>query len=294
MKAIVAKLLRSIRGGQSGGGGESEEAYAADGANLHVYVALVKIASSESTGSFQVRSGGSIPQNQGFRIGILVYIQDLVQSILIELCNKLRAKDHKFRQQVRTSLAEVMQVLGPSHLQFLISVLETALTKGYQLHICVYTISYMVFALKGALNGDVVAAVLPKVLHYVDMELFRDFAKEKKVKGITRKTPEASKVSSYPLLQILSSAAGKESVRDLVQPFSSPRATATGSVSLEKVQKMKQALTSILTGLTENPSMDKSDLLLISFGILNGKLVDDDNHLTKEFAFRDGLINQVI
>ena len=239
-------------------------------------------------------SGGSIPQNQGFRIGILVYIQDLVQSILIELCNKLRAKDHKFRQQVRTSLAEVMQVLGPSHLQFLISVLETALTKGYQLHICVYTISYMVFALKGALNGDVVAAVLPKVLHYVDLELFRDFAKEKKVKGITRKTPEASKVSSYPLLQILSSAAGRESVRDLVQPFSSPRATATGSVSLEKVQKMKQALTSILTGLTENPSMDKSDLLLISFGILNGKLVDDDNHLTKEFAFRDGLINQVI
>ena len=59
VKGIVAKLLRSIRGGQSssggGGGGESEEAYAADGANLHVYVALVKIASSESTGSFQVR-----------------------------------------------------------------------------------------------------------------------------------------------------------------------------------------------------------------------------------------------
>ena len=58
VKGIVAKLLRSIRGGQGsggGGGGESEEAYAADGANLHVYVALVKIASSESTGSFQVR-----------------------------------------------------------------------------------------------------------------------------------------------------------------------------------------------------------------------------------------------
>ena len=134
----------------------------------------------------------------------MLSFQDLVQSILIELCNKLRAKDHKFRQQVRTSLAEVMQVLGPSYLQFLISVLETALTKGYQLHICVYTISYMVFALKGALDGDVVAAVLPKVLHYVDLELFRDFAKEKKVKGITRKTPEASKVSSYPLLQVRS------------------------------------------------------------------------------------------
>ena len=55
VKGIVAKLLRSIRGGQSSGGSESEEAYAADGANLHVYVALVKIASSESTGSFQVR-----------------------------------------------------------------------------------------------------------------------------------------------------------------------------------------------------------------------------------------------
>ena len=238
VKAIVAKLLRSIRGQTSG---DSEEAYAADGANLHVYVALVKIASSESSGAL---------------------FQELVQSILIELCNKLRAKDHKFRQQVRTSLAEVMQILGPSYLQFLISVLETALTKGYQLHICVYTISYMVFALKGALDSDVVVAVLPKVLHYVDLELFRDFAKEKKVKGITRKTPEATKVSSYPLLQILSSAAGKESVRDLVQPFSSPRATATGSVSLEKVQKMKQALTSILTGLNENPSLEKSDLLL--------------------------------
>ena len=182
----------------------------------------------------------------------------MVQSILIELCNKLRAKDHKYRQEVRNSLAEVMQILGPSYLQFLISVLETALEKGYQLHICVYTISYMVFSLKGVLNSDVVVAVLPKVLHYVDKELFRDFGKEKKVKGITRKTPEATKVSSYPLLQILSSAAGKESVRDLVQPFSSPRSTATGSVSLEKVKKMQQALTSILAGLNENPSLEKS------------------------------------
>ena len=49
---------------------------------------------------------------------------------------------------MRTSLAEVMQILGPSYLHFLVSVLETALTKGYQLHICVYTVSYMVFALK--------------------------------------------------------------------------------------------------------------------------------------------------
>ena len=48
VKAIVAKLLRSIRGQTSG---DSEEAYAADGANLHVYVALVKIASSESSGA---------------------------------------------------------------------------------------------------------------------------------------------------------------------------------------------------------------------------------------------------
>ena len=94
-------------------------------------------------------------------------------------------------------------------------------------------------------------------------------------------------------MQILSSAAGKDSVRDLVQPFSSPRSTGTGSVSLEKVQKMKQALTSILAGLNENPSLDKSDLLLISFGILNGKLVDDDNHLTREFAFRDKSMSQV-
>ena len=60
-------------------------------------------------------------------------------------------------------------------------------------------------------------------MHYVNLELFGDFAKEKKVKGITGKTPEASKVSSYPLLQILSSAAGKDTVRDLVQPFSNPR-----------------------------------------------------------------------
>ena len=28
-----------------------------------------------------------------------------------------------------------------------------------------------------------------------------------------------------------------------------------------------------------------ADLLLISFAILNGKLVDDDNNITREFAF---------
>ena len=63
--------------GKSSGAGESDEAYAADGANLHVYVALVKIAEGDP-GAFE----------------------DLIQSVLIELANKLRAKDHKFRQQV--------------------------------------------------------------------------------------------------------------------------------------------------------------------------------------------------
>ena len=46
VKGIVAKLLRSIRGKTTA---ESNEAYAADGANLHVYVALVKIAAMESS-----------------------------------------------------------------------------------------------------------------------------------------------------------------------------------------------------------------------------------------------------
>jgi hypothetical protein len=267
VKTIVAKLLRSIKSGNPANAAEEADA-AADGANLHVYVALAKI----TTSSFEL-------------------FQDLIQSILIELCNKLRVKDHKFRQQVRGSLAEVMQILGPTYLHFLITVLETSLKRGYQLHICVYTISYIVFALKKDLDEKAVKAVLPKVLHYVALELFSDLTKEKKIKEITKKTPEASKISSFPLLQILSSAAGKDTLKDLVQPFANPRA---GNANVEKVQKMKQALTSVLAGLNENPSLDKTDHLLLAFAVFNGKLFEGrrgereipvDNNVTREFAF---------
>ena len=234
LKRIVGKLLQSIKGDDSEG-------------NLHVFVALSKMATL-------------FPQ----------LFNELIQSLLIELCNKLRSKDFDFRQAVRKTLSEVMRTLGPSYLHFLVSVLETSLQRGYQLHICIYTISYVTHAMKEVLEPSSVAAIWPKIKDYACKELFSDLAKEKKVKEIFKKTPEAAKISSYPLIEMLASNAGKDSLKDIVKTFLQP---SIGALDHEKLQKCRNCLQSITLGLVENYTLSRSDLLIFSYAVISGKLL---------------------
>ncbi len=265
LKVAVGKLLRKIKSGGRGAA-TNEEVEASGEANLQVYVALAKITTTASDGTFQ----------------------DLVQSVLIELCNKLRVRDEEFRERVRRSLREVMLALGPTYLYFLVSTLETSLSRGYELHVCVSAMSYLVCAFGDELDASAVAAVLPKVLHFVNVELFSDFAQDKKFLDGVKKAKKESQTSSYGLLHALSRAAGKESLRELVQPFLTAK---TRHTRVDRVQNTKQALAAILAGFVENAGLGKSDLLLLSYGVLNAKLFEGvaaadpvDTAVSNEFA----------
>lgn len=117
------------------------------------------------------------------------------------------------------------------------------------------------------------------------MELFTDFAKEKKVAAILKKTPEAKTISSFNLLSIVASHVGKEFVNDILQALYPFRTSA------EIVQKIRRAIAATLSGMAKNPNLTTEDQLLLAFGILNDKMCQKwklqgqaIGSLVKEFA----------
>ena len=237
MSALLSSLLRQIR--------EDKE----NNSNLPVLVSVAKLSACLGTE------------------------ENHVQSILLELATRLKGKFHEDRQLAGKVLLEVMVIVGPRFLPLLLSNLESSLQRGYQVHILIHTLAHILQGISEQMNSDVASAIADRVVHYVTMELFSDFSKEKTVSKILSKTPEAKKISSFQILRLLSSLSDEETLTKLLAPFiDSPNVKR----SFETASRARRAMASINAGLEQvsetNDSFVPGKKLLLAYGILHQKL----------------------
>jgi hypothetical protein len=130
---------------------------------------------------------------------------------------------------------------------------------------------------------------IPKILEFVGKELFGCLTEEKKVAAIIKKTPEASKVVGYSLLEALASRMSKSLVCDMLTGLLTQAVTAKST--FDALQKLRRAIKSVQTGLGRNKNLERpTDYLQMSYGLLSGKLLPAEtlkqhSATLKEFAF---------
>ena len=130
---------------------------------------------------------------------------------------------------------------------------------------------------------------IPKILEFVGKELFGCLTEEKKVAAIVKKTPEASKVVGFSLLESLASRMSKSLVCDVITGLLNQAATAKST--FDALQKLRRAIKSVQTGLARNKDLERpTDYFQLSYGILSGQLLSAElvkahSATLKEFAF---------
>ena len=269
---------------------------------------LQKIARAGATGSSQdIEDQVDIALFVPILKIMLIYPDNWLKSnlsmILINLASRLRSRKIEERTSSRDVLCQIAKLLGPNYFHFIFSILEGNLQRGYQLHILLFTINAVmnsmteeseIQATQDASNDNVGAFddSLDKIMDLIGNELFGNILEEKRVAALVKKTPEASKTISFGLLEKLGCFTSKGNIGKILNSLLASNTThkyitsSTSTSSYESLQKLRRAVKSFQTGVVKNKSFVKNDFLLISHGLLSGKLLSTYDESSKSKSNR--------
>ncbi|XP_043565729.1 small subunit processome component 20 homolog isoform X2 [Chiloscyllium plagiosum] len=190
-------------------------------------------------------------------------------SILIKVCMLLRNQAQEIRDVARNTLTKIIETLGPEYLLYLLKEMQSALTKGYQVHVLTYTVYMLLKSLVPRLNSGDLDPCVDILIEIFNHELFGEIAEEKEVKGIISKVMEARSSKSYDSYQILARFVGRAQVTKLILPLKEILESIT---ILKQACKVQEAFRRIVTGLLLNKEMTADSILLLSHGLVTESL----------------------
>uniref|UniRef100_UPI00398E4C32 small subunit processome component 20 homolog n=1 Tax=Pristiophorus japonicus TaxID=55135 RepID=UPI00398E4C32 len=190
-------------------------------------------------------------------------------SILIKVCMLLRNRAQEIRDVARSTLTKIIETLGPAYLLYLLKEMQSALTKGYQVHVLTYTVYMLLKSLASKLNSGDLDPCMDILIAIFNQELFGEIAEEKEVKGIISKVMEARRSKSYDSYEILAQFVGKAQVTKLILPL---KEILENTTVLKQARKVHETFRRIVSGLLLNKEMTADCILLLSHGLVTESL----------------------
>lgn len=83
----------------------------------------------------------------------------------MKACTFLKSRLDSVRRVARETLQNILTSLGPEYLKILLAEMVTLLSRGYQVHVLVYTVHAVLNCLKGMYKPGDINEVLITVLH---------------------------------------------------------------------------------------------------------------------------------
>ncbi|XP_059834550.1 small subunit processome component 20 homolog [Hypanus sabinus] len=190
-------------------------------------------------------------------------------SILIKVCMLLQNRAQEIRDVARNTLTKIIETLGPRYLLYLLKEMQSALTKGFQVHVLTYTVYMVLKSLEPRLSSGDLDPCIDNLIAIFNQELFGDVAEEKEVKGIVSKAMEARKSKSYDSYEIVAQFIGKGQVAKLIFPL---KEILESTTSLKQARKVHEIFRRIVSGLLLNASLTADAILLLSHGLVTESL----------------------
>ncbi|XP_055506481.1 small subunit processome component 20 homolog [Leucoraja erinacea] len=190
-------------------------------------------------------------------------------SILIKVCILLQNRAQEIRDVARNTLTKIIETLGSRYLLYLLKEMQSALTKGYQVHVLTYTVYMVLKILVPKLSSGDLDPCIDNLITIFNHELFGEVAEEKEVKGIISKVMEARKSKSYDSYEILGQFIGKGQVAKLILPL---KEVLENTTNLKQARKVHETFRRIVSGLLQNNDLTADAILLLSHGLVTDSL----------------------
>uniref|UniRef100_A0A8C4WNT3 Small subunit processome component 20 homolog n=1 Tax=Eptatretus burgeri TaxID=7764 RepID=A0A8C4WNT3_EPTBU len=190
-------------------------------------------------------------------------------SILLKVCLLLRNRLKRVREIARTTLSKILQVLGPPYLFYVLREMSSTLSKGYQIHVLMFTLHALLNGLQSRLQHGDLDTCAKLIQETCNRELFGDIAETKRVPGILRRVVEARACRSYAVYQTLSRFLSCGLLTKLISPL---KEVVDRTGKYETIAKVQEVLRRIVQGLMENTAIGFEDLILLSHSLVTQSL----------------------
>ncbi|XP_077259186.1 small subunit processome component 20 homolog [Temnothorax americanus] len=186
--------------------------------------------------------------------------------IFMKLCTFLKSRMESVRRATRETLQKIMITLGPKYLHHLLNELNTLLTKGFQVHVLVYTVQAVLLALKPYFQKLDINNNLQSILSVCRVDLFGLTAEEKEVAGIVKNVSEAKSTKSFDIFHILAEFITESCLLDLILPL---KEMLLKTHSHKTIRKIVECLRNVTLGLADNAYIPLEQMLIFLYGIIS-------------------------
>lgn len=216
------------------------------------------------------------------------YIKKELPRVLQIVCNLLRMRLQRIRDDARKILASMAAELGPMYLTFVIQVLKTSLPlRGFTAHVLGYTFHDVLQAVAPAAKEapGCLDACIPMVIPIIEGDLFTDIADAKEVSEFSSSYKESKRCKAYESYRILATLIRIEDTLPRLLEIVWER------LPMASTPKMRSKLSLLLQyaskGVVDNPSATNDTVSEMAYGLL-APIVEEQtsshNHMMAEFA----------
>jgi U3 small nucleolar RNA-associated protein 20 len=215
------------------------------------------------------------------------YFEKRLPRLLAIVCDSLKNRDSNVRELARKAMAAMIVEMGPAYLSEAIRSLAITLTEGYQLHVRSATLHHILFHLskvyappKGTAIVPEFDRCIPAMMDLTIQDMFGVASERRDDDGAPKKLVKEAAGSKYldsveMICQLLlfkpserdsNLSSGGSSVHHVVKPFFEKLKDET--ISTKSIQKVKECLRRIITGLARNESACENDLLQFAYATI--------------------------
>jgi U3 small nucleolar RNA-associated protein 20 len=216
------------------------------------------------------------------------YFEKRFPRLLAIICDALKNRESNVRELARKALAATVIEVGPLHLSEIFKSLALSLTEGYQLHVRSATLHQILYQLSKEMNqsSDVSSRLefdkcIPAMMDFIFQDIFGAASDRRDSDGSRKQLVKEATGSKYldsveMICQLLTFRPSEKislnlencrsSIHDVVNPFFEK--LKQESIPPKFVQKIKECLTRVVTGLSHNQSARFEEVLELSYATI--------------------------
>ena len=197
------------------------------------------------------------------------YARQELPKVLQTVCNLLKLRLQRLRDEARDVLSDMTKELGPMYLPFVIQVLKSSLpSRGFTAHVLGYTFHQVLQSVAPAAreNPGCLDCCIDQALEIIENDLFGEIAEAKEASEFSSSYKESKRCKANESLEILASIISIEDslprllefVRSRLYSASSPRIRTKIQILLHHASR----------GILLNPTASSTSIIEMVYGVL--------------------------
>lgn len=203
----------------------------------------------------------------------------LLPSVLSNLGGMLKSREQDSRDLARKALAEAVHVLGSDYFGSVLKELQSALQKGYQLHILGFTLHSLLLTAVDHFSVGNLDYCIPQIMQIVYDDVFGQTGKEKDREGYTNKMKEVKGRKSYDSVELIVKLTKPQKLMEILEPL---RELLLKRIDSNSFAKVEEVLRRLCSGIAFNRHYHVQDTLVLCYEIFTNSRLSSHKSLPEQ------------